>query len=614
MEINSLNAETIRVTNFDINAKVIEAPISPNCGLSSYLVEAYIKAEYTKKGEDKLVTEVVNSLIKEAQTWDKFANKKFWGWEKEPSIGKKFPFDWDDTAKAIDCLRAADEYKKIAIDIDGLLPDKKSLNLIFSNSIFKSNYIGIDKKNAKVYCPYNKALLVFFGPDSEKYNDKERDDPMVTITAIRMLAQHYPNVINQNSKIIRSLLKRAIFTLNYILKYKSVRKRCIDFSEISRYYFSLGHFAYRLFETIEILNKNGFRLNNNKLAVNKLLKIKIQDSYNKLNEKNPHKDSDYIDHFWWYLLGLKIELITVQNDFQDKVEKLNEIPDRVVYQHRGLKHQYFSPGWEKQLLNMELQRHNLSIGKNNESNFAGLRYLKKSTLPIFALISFIIFIVGYWSNQTIIIDNFKIDEILFNNFPKLNIVLSIIFFMVIGLKLYLQAWAVEETYLTNRIITPIKNLFWKNIINYFELSFRFLWTLLIMLFPIFYSSKSQFISLPWMEPPGFHIAWHLYIAAIFILILFWDISLIIGFHKLYEKLGKNISKIKLHWFIFDFIIAFIAICLHFSLYFDWISELESWGDLIFFVLMGGITVLSGFQIYVFSSFIFYNKITYKYDS
>ncbi len=581
--------------------------IHPNCGLSCYLGEAYILSKPNSKGFDNLVDGLYQLLFDEKEKFNNDKKCSFWGWEKNPTIGSKFPLDWDDTAKAIDFIKAADNYKKIAVDVDEILPKSKTLNQIFKNSIFENKNIGIDKNNANISCPYKKALFVFFGQGSEKYNSNLRDDPMVTVTTLRMLAMHYPEIINENRQIVKSLLLRLLFTLDYLLKNN------LYFKDISRYYFSLGHFAFRLIECVELLSSIGFLFNKSKFTSNKNIKSKIEESYSLINDSSTIHDDGYIENFWWYLIGLKIELITIQSDFHAKAVDLYNLPDRVIYQHRGLGHQYFSPGWENKLILFEIDKHNDSISKNNEKNFSGLRYLKKTSLPIFALISFIIYNAGYWLNQDKILENLKLKEILFHDFAEVETVFSVVIFMFIGLKLYLHAWAIEETYFTNRIIAPIKNDRQRKYICNTELIFRFVWTTLIMFFPIYFSEESQMIKIPFLS--YINVTWYLYIAIIFALILLWNIPVYIGFSELYSVRKIKIpQKITLYWFKFDIYIAIASVVLASFINLNFQKQIESWGDIIFFFLILIISILSAFQILFFSKLIFSNRITYKYDS
>lgn len=364
MDIKKINTATNRVTDKNINNSFAPAPVSPNCGLSCYLAEAFIKAEITDDVPDDSTKLVLESLISESQKFksqnpkhQKINNKLFWGWEKEPTIeGVNFPFDWDDTAKALDFLQIAEKHRKASSVPFNKLPNSDDLNILFSDSIFKRKSIGEDKQ---IKCPYHTALFVFFGSGSEILD--KRDDPMVTVATVRMLAKWYPYVVKKNKRKIKNLIKRAIYTLNYLLINRNEK-----FENFSRYYFSLGHFAYRLFETIDYLDKIGINIRFNPLnllfksilirqTLNfERIKLQVEESYQKINS-----DSNQNNCFWWYLIGLKLNLITLQNDFKDKI--LNRCEDRLIFQHRRLNHQYFSNDWEKKLLLLELNMYNKSL-------------------------------------------------------------------------------------------------------------------------------------------------------------------------------------------------------------------------------------------------------------
>jgi hypothetical protein len=620
MDIKKINTTTNRVSDKNIKNSFQAAPTSPNCGLSCYLAEAFIKAEITPDTRDKLTEEAIISLLDESQTYARFDNKLFWGWEKNPTINEvKFPFDWDDTAKALDLLYIAKDHNKSGYIDFKELPDKDDLNELFKESLFKRKKIG-ENKAKQIKCPYHTSLFVFFGSGSEKM--EKRDDPMVTVATIRMLAKWYPEVVKKNKRKVKTLIKRAIYTLNYLIVNKNEK-----FEDFSRYYFSLGHFAYRLFETIDYLDKIDIKIHFNPFKLlfkSKLLrqtlnferiKLQVEVSYKKINNHSNNNDC-----YWWYLLGLKLELITVQHNFEDKI--LKRCNDRLVYQHRRLNHQYFSEEWEKKLLYCELEKHNITIHKNNIDNFNGLRFLKKTTVPIFAIAAFIVFILSFMMNNDNIIKNIIVNTNVFKSlidnpttvdpaiivqetrkfFPYISLVLNSIF-IIIGIRLYLQAWAVEETYLTNRIKAPIKNILWRNTMSGLDNVIRFIWTSLVMIFPIYFNLTAK----------PFELTWHVYLFYIYLSIFIWDLVIYFDYKKLYKNLGKNIKSVNIYWIGLDFVLLTLAAISTITLN-DADLNLRGWLSGVFLIIWAGLMTLSLIQIIVFSMTIFSNKISYKYDS
>jgi hypothetical protein len=617
MTIYNIKAKTNRVTNRDINNLHKTAPVSPNCGLSSYLAEAFIKSGITKDTTDDATKEVIDALISESQKYDDFENRLFWGWEKNATIpDAKYPFDWDDTSKALDVLYAAKEHNKAGnIDFNEL-PTDADLDKLFKESLFKRKWIGA--VDDKIECPYHTSLFVFFG---DIPNDMEkRDDPMVTVATLRMLAKWHPKVVKNNKRKVKSLIKRAVYTLNYLLINDSEK-----FEDFSKYYFSLGHFTYRLFETIDYLDKIGINIRFNPVKLllkSKIIrqtlnfnqiKNKVYEAYTQINNDNNSNDC-----FWWYLLGLKIELITVQHDFKEKIE--NRCIDEIVYQHRRLNHQYYSKDWEKKLLIFELEKHNNTIHQDNIDNFQGLRFLKKTAIPIFAIVAFIVYVISLKINNNTIIDNiinetnvFKtltdnqltngnIEESTINYYPYLKGFLNIIF-LFLGVRLYLQAWAIEETFLTNRIKAPIKDAFWKRLLGILDNTIRFIWTLLIMVFPIYFSITNK----------PFDLSWYWYISLIYVFIFIWDSVIIVPYTDLYKNQKEKMKPIIIFWFVFDLILLILVILAAVTLR-PHSMDLLGWTTPVFIIEWLIILALSLFQIFVFGRIIFSNKITYKYDT
>ncbi len=602
MDIKKISTTTNRVTDNNINNSFTQAPVSPNCGLSCYLAEAFIKAEITDDISDTSTKEVIDALINESQEYDRFNNKIFWGWEKNATIqGVNFPFDWDDTAKALDCLNIAmDHGKSGSVDYRQQIPNDSEIETIFEESLFIRKEIGEDKK---ISCPFHTALFVFFGPGSE--NMDKRDDPMVTVAIVRMLAKWYPNVARKNNDNIKALIKRAIYTLNYLLINKTEK-----FEGFSRYYFSLSHFAYRLLETINYLDEIGIKIHFNPLKLSyksqlirqtidiNRIKKQVEYSKNKLNN-----DSNNNECFWWYLIGLKLKLITVQDDFKDKI--LNNCDDRLIYQHRRLNHQYFAKDWEKKLLLYEFEIHNNDINKIKRKSQMPI-YHKKTLTPIFAIAAFFVFVISLSANNDFIINEiinktnvFQLNgESSINLYPYAKKILYAIF-LFFGIRLYIQAWAIEETFFIDRIRKPIKNSLNRHTFSFFDILFRLIWTLLVMAFPIYFGLKNQPIETSW--------SW--YIVFIYIFILFWDCVVVIPFYNYYKNDKEKLKSTFKNWFSIDFLLLILVNLSAISI----TSDLKGWSPIIFIILWGLIFFFSIVQIYVFGKFIISSKIYYKFD-
>ena len=602
MDIKKINTPTNRVTDKNINNSFAAAPISPNCGLSCYLGEAFMKAEITEDIKDPTTREVIDAIMYESQEYDRFNNKLFWGWEKTPTIqGVNFPFDWDDTAKALDLLHIADVHSKSgSVDFNQQIPNDSEIKILFEESLFIRKEIGEDKK---ISCPFHTAFFVFFGPGSEIMD--KRDDPMVTVAILRMLAKWYPNVAKKNKKNIKALLKRAIYTLNYLLINETEK-----FEYFSRYYFSLGHFAYRLIETINYLDEIGIKIQFNSLKLSFKYQLVIQkiDS-NRIKKQVEYSKSKLINEsnnnecFWWYLIGLKLKLISLQVDFKDKI--LNNCNDRIIYQHRRLNHQYFAKDWEKKLLLYELEIHNNNIKKIKRKSQMPI-FHKKTLTPIFAIAAFFIFVISLSANNDFIINEiinktnvFKLNgESSINLYPYAKNILYAIF-LFFGIRLYIQAWAIEETFFIDRIRKPIKNSLSRYTFSFFDILFRLIWTLLVMAFPIYFGLKNQPIETSW--------SW--YIVFIYIFILFWDCVVVIPFYNYYKNDKEKLKSTLKNWFSIDFLLLILVNLSAISI----TSDLKGWSPIIFIILWGLIFSFSIVQICVFGKFIISSKIYYKFD-
>jgi len=321
--------------------------ISPNCGLESYLCEALLR---TGRYNHSIKTEIENSLerlLNEAQI---YRDHHFWGWEKKPSIESVYlPLDWDDTSKAIDFILLAQKLDP-SVNKNIIIPNSLLWQKEIENSLFESATIGED---IVIDCSHKLALSVFFGSLSPYW--PLRDDPMVTVTTIRTTALWYPEVVKNLYDQIIVLLNRQIFVLNCILETST------PFSKLSRYYFSAGHFTYRLIETLNCLKFTPLELIHPNL-INKVNKAN-NDLYENI-KYNKRIDSEII---WWYLIGINLDIIENKNIDFKKVIQTNGIKDEIVFRHRRFNHYYYAENWLNRLQLWEFERSGLLSKIQNET-------------------------------------------------------------------------------------------------------------------------------------------------------------------------------------------------------------------------------------------------------
>jgi len=310
--------QTYRVVNNNPNEVI---GMSPNCGLLAYIVEAKIRNNtFISHSQGR---SIIQRFSNEAIIYNGF---HFWGWEKEPSIPNTFfPLDWDDTSKSYDVLFIL---KEVGFG-NFSFATEEYMEFLFHRSIYIRTSIKV--LNISVNCPYSLALNVFFGVGSEKISFRE--DPMVTVALLRMLASHYYCLYLRNENTIKEMLLRLGYLINIYIENENIK-----FEDISRYYFSFGHFLYRLIEVLDLLNIPLALIN-----IDKTILINVMKGQNSRFLKS--------DIVWFYLLKLKFGIVSA--DFDPK-KSISELKDEIVYQHKRLNHQYYSPNWVKMLLLEEL--------------------------------------------------------------------------------------------------------------------------------------------------------------------------------------------------------------------------------------------------------------------
>lgn len=237
-------------------------------------------------------------------------------------------------------------------------------------------------------------------------------------------------------------------------------------------------------------------------------------------------------------------------------------------------------------------------------------FFKKSAISIFALVALFVYSINLLAMSADIIQGIIDETNIFKSEgrPTINLYphakqILITIFIFLGIRLYLQAWAIEDTLLINRIKKPIRNKRLRNILSFFDILLRLLWTLLIMVFPFYISLEVK---------PIHDLPWHWYFVIIYIFIFFWDLTVIKPYLDYYKNDSKKKKSALIYWFgadlAFLFLVNISAFCIQPNFW-----DLKGWNLVIFLLTWLGILILSIFQIFVFGKFIFSNKISYSYD-
>lgn len=332
---NSLKAKTIRYRKLGSQYEFLG--YSSNLGLECYLGESLASLEYIDTWALPELIASQNRVLNECRPYKGFA---FWGWERKPSIkGVYFPVDWDDTSKALDFLLSLKDRRGFALSEDGAhpLPNAEFWEKELRRSLFDRRDIG---NEIILPCKFKTALSVFLASPFREL--PIREDPMVTVVTIRTTAKWFPSVVTQMFGSMIELLRRAACVLNYTLEYG------IPFSKLSRYYFSIGHYAFRLLEATKILGVDLMEIGIN----HELLLQKTQGACNlaftHIHKQNLNSPS-HEDIKWWLLTGFLLELINRHDNDLANFFKYSDSGTVMIYRHRRLGHFYTADKWLERL-------------------------------------------------------------------------------------------------------------------------------------------------------------------------------------------------------------------------------------------------------------------------
>ncbi|MBN1916926.1 MAG: hypothetical protein JW889_03370 [Verrucomicrobia bacterium] len=250
-----------------------------------------------------------------------------WRWEKRPSRPDYlYPPDWDDTCKAIDAIRAYEVLTGQSLDVP--LPTSKWLAQELKASFHVSPVAGQDSTRP---CRNQLALFMFLAGRDEKPNNTE--DIMVTAVTLRTVLRFYRDVAMELEGELLSLGERLLEVACWGLL------DGIRFSEVSRCYYSWGHFLLILHEIGELLPFLRPRITE---QCSIYLRGRL---YSSLLDDNIRshlaQDEACYAAFLARLVAPEIEPVLVSH-----ARRLGQAESpQVMYRHRRLGHMYGAPAW-----------------------------------------------------------------------------------------------------------------------------------------------------------------------------------------------------------------------------------------------------------------------------
>jgi hypothetical protein len=164
-----------------------------------------------------------------------------------------------------------------------------------------------------------------------------REDLMVAAVVLRTTALWFPASARTLRDPLRGVAERCCLVLRRALVNK------IPFSALSRYYYSLGHFALRLAEALAALalplSEAGFPLD---LVAERVAGADVGELSGILNDED----------WWWLIVGMTVGL----SSSTPARYVANATNMEVVFRHRRLRHYYGGDRWAARLHHWELRR------------------------------------------------------------------------------------------------------------------------------------------------------------------------------------------------------------------------------------------------------------------
>lgn len=218
--------------------------------------------------------------------------------------------------------------------------------------------------------------------------------------------------------------------------------------------------------------------------------------------------------------------------------------------------------------------------------------LRLKQISVFAVVSCLVYLITAIESGPSIGEQFKLFVFIEGKVAALKIpylwIPITIFLTVIAMRLYLHAWAVDESPAHKRIREISGGKF--NFKLLLEWIFRVLWVLMVTYLPSVYSKKQLIVV-------NVTISWELYFALLFFLIIIWDILMInyiIEFSHYVNKdnstKSQNIKDLRRTWFHFDLYLFGLTLFNFLINIFEWQENWLNYKPYIFLVLL---TIMMG---------------------
>lgn len=232
---------------------------------------------------------------------------------------------------------------------------------------------------------------------------------------------------------------------------------------------------------------------------------------------------------------------------------------------------------------------------------------KSKQISVFAIVSFLIYLLTAIESSPLLVANMKFSLFLDGHLqefqiPHINIIFTIIF-SIIALRLFLHAWAVDESPVFKKLSEESSSNK-KNYSLFFEWIIRILWVLMVTYLPNIFANEKIVIL-------NTSLSWELYFITIFGLIFLWDSIMISDIIKHSQFVNKNPSKkdlnkseLKRIWRRYDIYLFVLSGLIFVNDVFPWNGVYANYKSPLFFVLLSimfGICITQiskwGYEIY-----------------
>lgn len=237
-----------------------------------------------------------------------------------------------------------------------------------------------------------------------------------------------------------------------------------------------------------------------------------------------------------------------------------------------------------------------------------MKYTKNS-VSLFAIVAFIVYLISVFVNLQAF--STHVNNVTDYFFPLMYLNVLVFFaFCLVGIRLYMHGWAVDESFIITRIMSVKPN----HVKHFFETFFRLFWLSLSAFLPFVFAKKYIIFN-------GWIIGWDLYLLITFFLLCLWDIILmkdiIMESTKHLSrvervKMTKNIKRNLVAFDVFMFVLCFINVLLWEINWRIIDPRIANWGFVWFVICLMVIVGICIVQIIIFVGEILKGKIEFEY--